>query len=274
LQATLAAAFIVLLLTYREYPSVIANGLARERGMRAGERAYAANDYPAAEQFFRAALAAQPDFVDAQVDLALALAAQGRPAEAAGLLTRGDSRRSDLVIGVLAGAIGDVDKARATIARSEAIAGEDIQAWALEWLRPPPRTEINLDGAGDIGYISGFSSAEGDEGQRFRWLKDAGQIALRLPQPLRLEQAIVLRMTGGQPGATPLDVWIGSRRVARVPIEGGVWRDYRLPIPAELAGQHQAALTLRAPTFVPAMRDPASDDMRALSLMISAVRVE
>src|SRR5207253_8052668 len=141
-------------------------------------------------------LAAQPDFVDARVDLALALAAQGRRAEAAGLLRRGDSRRSDLLIGVLAGELGDTDKARATIARSEATAGEDIQAWALEWLRPPPRAEQALDGATDIGYISGFSSAEGDEGRRFRRLKGAGRIVLPLSESLRPAQAVVLSMTG------------------------------------------------------------------------------
>jgi len=274
LQAALAITFIVLLLTYRDYPTVIANGQAREHGMRAGEQAYAANDYPTAEQNFRAALVAQPDFVDAKVDLALALAAQGRRAEAAGSLTRGESRRSDLLIGVLAGELGDTDKARATIARSEATAGEDIQAWALEWLRPPPRTAQALDGASDIGYISGFSSAEGQEGGRFRWLTGAGRIVLPLSAPLRPAQAIVLRMTGGQPGVTALDVWLGERWVGRVPVESGGWRDYRLPIPAELVGQRQAALRLRAPTFMPMLRDSASLDMRVLSLMISAVRVE
>jgi hypothetical protein len=273
-QIALAIAFFALLLSYRQYPSVIASGLARERGMRAGEQAYAANDYPAAEQSFRAALAAQPDFVDARVDLALAVAAQGRREEAAGLLHRGDSRRTDLLIGVLAGDGGDTDKAQATIARSEATAGEDIQAWALQWMRPAPRTQLALDGASDIGYISGFSSAEGDDGRRFRWLKGAGQIVLPLPAPLRPAQAVVLRMTGGQPGVTALDVWLGERWVGRVPVVGGAWRDYRLPFPAELAGQRQAAIRLSAPTFMPALRDPSSDDMRALSLMISAVRVE
>jgi tetratricopeptide (TPR) repeat protein len=260
--------------SYRNYPGVIASGSARERGMRAGERAYAANDYPTAEQEFRAALTAQPDFVDARVDLALALAAQGQREEAAGLLKRGDSRRSDLLIGVLAGELGDTDKARATIARSEATAGEDIQIWAMKWLRPPARTEQTLDGATDIGIISGFSSAEGDQGRRFRWLKATGRIVLPLPEPLRPTQAVVLRMTGGQPGVTALDVWLGDHWVGRVPVVSGGWRDYRLPIPAPLAGQHQIAIRLRAPTFMPAQRDPSSDDMRALSLMISAVRVE
>ncbi|MEO7908413.1 MAG: glycosyltransferase family 39 protein [Roseiflexaceae bacterium] len=273
-QVALSLAFSVLMVTYRDYPTVIASGQARERAMRAGEQAYAASDYPTAEQNFRAALTAQPDFVDAKVDLALALAAQGQRAQAAGILTRGDSRRSDLLIGVLAGDLGDIDKAQATIARSEATAGEDIQAWALEWLRPLPRTTQALDGASDIGYISGFSSAEGDDDQRFRWLTGTGRIVLPVSAPLRPEQAVVLRMTGGQPGNTALDVWLGDRWVGRVLVESGGWRDYRLPIPAELVGQHQAAIRLRAPTFMPMLRDPASDDMRALSLMISAVRVE
>src|SRR5262249_13374833 len=172
------------------------------------------------------------------------------------------------LIGVLAGAMGDTDKAQATIARSEAIAGEDIQVWALEWLRPPPRAEIALDGVGDIGYVSGFSSAEGDGGRRFRWLKGGGRVALPLPLPVRLGQVLVFRASGGQPGLTPLDVWIGGRWIGRVTVESGVWRDYRLPIPAELNGQRQVAIVLRAPTFVPAMRPSASDDMRVLSLMI------
>ena len=66
----------------------------------------------------------------------------------------------------------------------------------------------------------------------------------------------------------------GASRAGRVAVASGGWRDYRLPIPAALAGQRQAAIRLSAPTFMPALRDPASDDLRALSLMISAVRVD
>jgi hypothetical protein len=274
LAIAVTAAFFALLLSYRDYPAIIATGIARERGMVAGERAYAANDYLAAERAFRTALAAQPDFVDARVELALSLAAEGRHDEAAGMLTNGDSRRSDLVIGALARDAGDNAKAKAIITQSESIAGEDIQAWALEWLRPPARRELALGDGQDIGYISGFSSGEADATHTFRWLKGAGRVVLPLPDTMSSKATIVLGMTGGQPGVTPLDVWVGGRWVGRVPVESGRWRDYRLPIPPELVSQRQIAIRLSAPTFVPALRDPASQDGRALSLMISSVRVE
>src|SRR5262245_34605210 len=127
LPSFLVVAFLALLLSYRNYPAIIASGVARERGMTLGERAYAAGDYPAAERAFRAALAAQPDFIDGQLDLALALAAQGRRDEARALLNPGDSRRSDLAIGALARDMGDLATAHEPLARAEGRAGEDIQ---------------------------------------------------------------------------------------------------------------------------------------------------
>ncbi|HEX9370826.1 MAG TPA: hypothetical protein VF897_07455, partial [Roseiflexaceae bacterium] len=65
-----------------------------------------------------------------------------------------------------------------------------------------------------------------------------------------------------------------GRYVARVSVAGGQWRAYRLPLPAGLAGQRRIDVRLRAPTFVPAQRDPVSDDARPLSLMIGEVRVQ
>ena len=97
---------------------------------------------------------------------------------------------------------------------------------------------------------------------------------LPVPAPLLASNTLVLHMTGSHPGATPLDVWIGDRWAGRVLVENGSWRDYRLPVPAELVGQRRLAISLRAPTFVPALLNPASDDARTLSLMISSVRVE
>ncbi|HET9223121.1 MAG TPA: glycosyltransferase family 39 protein, partial [Roseiflexaceae bacterium] len=59
-QWSVAIAFVVFVVRYRDYPAIISTGLARERAMIAGERAYVEGDYTNAERSFRAALAAQP----------------------------------------------------------------------------------------------------------------------------------------------------------------------------------------------------------------------
>ncbi len=274
LPSLLVIAFLALVLSYRNYGAIIASGVARERGMSAGERAYASGDYPAAERAFRAALAAQPDFIDGQLDLALALAAQGRREQARALLHPGDSRRSDLAIGALARDMGDIAAAREPLARAEGRAGEDIQRWALEWLRPPPTDTLALSDGMDLGYISGFSGGESDPTGSFRWLSGDGRVVLPLPTSLTEHSTLLLRLTSGRPNTVPLDIWIGDRWVGRVPVAGGQWRVYRLPVPPELAGQRRVDIRLRAPTFVPARETPASDDARMLSLMISQVRVQ
>ncbi len=274
IQAALALAFLILFITYRDYPAFIGRGIARERAIVAGERAYAAGDYAAAERAFRAALAAQPDFVDGQVNLALALAAQGRRDEAAALLAGGGSRRAELVAGALARDAGDAAVARETLARIEATAGEDIQRWAITWLRPHPTARLTLGDGLDLGYIEGFSGAEGAPPASFRWLQGDGRIVLPLSEPLRPGATLVLRMTGGRPGVTRLQVRVGDQWVGEVPVQGGQWRAYRLPVPLELEGQRAITVELRAPTFVPALLDRSSDDTRVLSLMVSEVRVE
>jgi 4-amino-4-deoxy-L-arabinose transferase-like glycosyltransferase len=273
-QWTVAIAFIVLVVTYRDYPAIIAKGLARERAMVAGEHAYAAGDYTAAERAFRAALDMQPDFVDAQADLALALDAQGRRDEAAAAVAGGGSRRADLLGGVLALRAGDSDAARSTVTRIEATAGESIQVWALEWLRPPAIASLHLGNQRDMGYIAGFSRPEEDGGGSFRWLGEAGRIIVPLPEPLAADTTIALRASGGRPDATPLEVRIGDGPVWRVPVAGGQWRLYHLPVPPTLVGQRRLAIELRAPPFIPAFVDPASEDLRVLSVRVSDVWVE
>jgi hypothetical protein len=273
-QVLLVLGFLALLLSYRDYPAIIASGIARERGMIAGERAYAAGNYAAAEQSFRAALAAQPDFIDGQLDLALALAAQGRRGEARALLNAGDSRRTDLVIGALARDSGDLEAARGPLGRAEDRAGEDIQTWALEWLRPPPTNALQLSEGLDLGYIAGFSGGESDGTGTFRWLAGDGRVALPLAKPLAASSTLLLRMTSGRPGAVPLGIWIGGRWAGQVAVAPGQWRVYQLPVPPELAGQSKIDIRLSAPTFVPARETPGSDDARMLSLMISQVRVQ
>ena len=262
------------MVSYRDYPAAIGRGLARERAYVSAERAYKTGDYGAAEQGFRAALAAQPDFVDAQTGLALALAAQGRRDQAASAVTDGGSRRADLVSGVLALETGDADAARSKLTRIEASAGESAQAWALEWLRPPPTAELHLGNYTDLGYITGFSRPETGPDGSFRWLGEAGRIELPLTEPLSTERSLALRVAAGRPGDMPLDIRIGDGATTRVNISGGEWRVLRLPIPAELAGQQRLTIELRAPPFIPASLDPASDDLRVLSIRVSDVRVE
>ena len=273
MQIGLVAAFFALLLTYRDYPAIIASGLARERAMVAGERAYAAGDYIAAERDFRAALAAQPLFVDAKVDLALALAAQGRRGQARALLEPGASRLADVVAAALDRDAGDA-AATEPLAEAELTAGEDIQRWAIAWLRPPATTVLTLGDGRDLGYIAGFSGAEVGPAGSYRWLSSAGRVVLPLPEPTRAGANLVIRMTSGRSEPTTLDVWLGDQWAGRVTVAGGQWRAYRLPLPTVLIGQTRIDVRLRAPTFVPARLDPASDDSRMLSLMIGQVRVQ
>ncbi len=273
-QIAVVIGFLALLVTYRDYPQVIAVGLARERAISAGEWAYTAGDYTAAERFSREALTVQPDFIDAQVDLALALAAQGRRDEAAAVVAHGGSRRADLVNGSLTLRGGDSDAARSKLTRIEATAGEEVQAWALEWLRPPPTADLHLGDQRDLGYIAGFSRPEEEPGGSFRWLTEAGRVVLPLPEPLRPDATLSLRMSGGRPGETPLDVRIGAGPAWRVPVGGGQWHIYRLPVSPELAGTRRITIELRAPAFIPAYLEPSSDDLRVLSLRISDVRIE
>jgi hypothetical protein len=263
-----------LFVSYRNYPATIRRGLERERVYVAGERAYRAGDYTAAEQNFRAALTAQPDFVDAQVGLALALMAQQRPDEAAAVVAEGGSRRADLVGGLLALRSGNAEAARSKLTRIEASAGESVQTWALEWLRPPPVTNLHLGDYTDLGYISGFSRPETAPDGSFRWLGETGRIVLPLPVPLPPEARITLRVAAGRPGETPLDIRIGNGVEMRVMMSGGQWRVLRLPIPQSLAGQQRIVVELHAPPFIPARLNSASDDLRVLSVRISDLRVE
>jgi len=273
-QVVVVAAFFWLLLTYRDYPTIIASGIARERAMITGMSAYRSGDYAAAERAFRAALTAQPHFVDAQVHLALALKAQGRYEEALAGLQRNSSRRTELVVGALLRETGDPAQAASILTYIETVAGEDIQRWALEWLRPPPVDVLVVGNGLDIGYLAGFSPAEQGASGGFRWLEGRGVIILPLAEPLRDGAVLLLSMTGGEAEAiTPLTVRIGDGAAWSVPVVRGEWRRYHLLVPSERVTDQRIVIELSAPTFVPARLDPASNDARALSLRLSRVQV-
>jgi len=273
-QVVVVAAFFWLLLTYRDYPAIIASGIARERAMITGMSAYRSGDYIAAERAFRAALTAQPHFVDAQVHLALALKAQGRYEEALAALQRKSSRRAELVFGALLREIGIPAQAAPILTYIEMTAGEPVQQWALEWLRPPPVGILAVGNGLDIGYLAGFSPAEQNATGGFRWLEGQGVIILPLAEPLRDDAVLLLSMTGGEAEATtPLTVRIGDGAAWSVPVVRGEWRRYHLLVPSERVTDQRIVIELSAPTFVPARLDPASNDARALSLRLSRVQV-
>lgn len=270
----LVSAILALFLSYRDYPAIIATGIAREQAIISGERAYARDDMPNAERAFRAALAIQPTFVDTKIDLALTLMAQARDDEAIALMETGGARRAEFVQGILAARAGDRATARDILARIEATAGENIQHWASVWLRPPATHQLTLGDGQDFGSIEGFSGAENGPNGSFRWLESAGRITLTLPDALQPNATLALRISGGQPNTTPLDIRINDGPPIRFLIVSGDWRTYQIPLPATLIGQRHITIDLRAPPFIPARNDPTSQDLRTLSLMIGEIRIK
>ena len=271
--ATLLA-LVVLFVTYRNYPAIIGPGWRREAAMRRGEAAYAKEDFSGAERAFRQALAADPGFVDAEVGLALALGAQGRPDQALAVISVDDSRRSALTAGLLLRASGDLDSARELLRPSENRAGEDAQQWSLEMLQPEPRSSLVLgDDALDLGYIAGFGGSESAGERSMRWLLGTGAVALPLPEPVALGDALVLELAGPLPGREPLDVVINERWPVTLGVAAG-WREYRIVLPPDLVGSRELRLDLRAPTRLPAFENSGSDDARPLSVMVHAIRVK
>ncbi|GAB4108862.1 MAG: glycosyltransferase family 39 protein [Roseiflexaceae bacterium] len=273
LPLAVTVAFAALLLSYRDYPAIIARGTAREAAMAAGERAYTAGDYPAAALAYREALAAQPNFVDAQVGQALALLAQGQLDEAEAALAKANSRQALLVSGAVARAQGRSEEAAGRLSQAEEIAGEDMQRWSLRWLRLPPQTALRLGEGLDLGYIAGFSGGEYGPTGGFRWLEGRGRVELPLAGPLRPGATVELRLGGGWLPATPLELRVADGPLLRLEVPRGGWRVYRVPVPDSQLDQPHLRISLQAPTFVPALVMPESDDARALSLMVSDVRI-
>ncbi len=266
LQVALLVAFAVLLITYRDYPAIISQGLRREWWMRAGDNAFARGDYTGAAQDYRTAAAVQPSFLDSKVRLALSQLAQGHNAEAQATVA-GLSLRTAQFVGELAAPGGGPEKA-ADFNTVEETIGLDIQQWTLQWLRPPATTAVHLGNATDLGYIAGFSGSEQGPTGSYRWLSNAGKFVLPLPNPLQPGATVALRVVAPQP--TPLTITMGDQRMT-VTVMPGQWREYIVPVPPELAGQQSLTVELSAPPFIPLYQNPDSNDMRQLSVMVSDV---
>ncbi|HEY0604272.1 MAG TPA: glycosyltransferase family 39 protein [Herpetosiphonaceae bacterium] len=266
-------AIAALFVTYRDYPSIIARGLQRDWHMRSGDQAYARADYPTAEREYRAALDADPQFVDSEIPLALALAAQGRSADARSVLSPGDSRRSGIVSGLLSRDAGDEEQARTLLSTVEQRAGEDAQRWTLDHVPVRPRAALVLgQDALDLGYIAGFAGSEQAGDLSYRWLLGAGEIVLPLTTPLVAGDSIGLTIAAPLPLSGQLQVRInGGPAIMLRP--DPQWREYRLAIPPALAGQTELRLSLSAPTYLPMREEEESDDPRSLSVMVHRVVV-
>ncbi|HEY0733505.1 MAG TPA: glycosyltransferase family 39 protein [Herpetosiphonaceae bacterium] len=266
-------AIAALFITYRDYPSIIAQGLRRDWHMRSGDQAYARADYPAAEREYRAALDADPQFVDSEIPLALALAAQGRSADARAVLSPGDSRRSGIVAGLLSRDAGDEAQARTLLSTVEQRAGEDAQRWTLDHVPVRPRAALVLgQDALDLGYIVGFAGSEQAGDLSYRWLLGSGEIVLPLIRPLAAGDSIGLTLAAPLPLTGPLQVRInGGPAILLRP--DPQWREYRLVIPPALADQTELRLSLSAPTYLPMREEEESDDPRSLSVMVHRVVV-
>jgi 4-amino-4-deoxy-L-arabinose transferase-like glycosyltransferase len=279
LAAAVAVAFLALVFSYRNYPDIIARGIERETHNAAGMRALAAQEYDTAVQELQVAVDAQPTFTDTRANLALALAAQGNYDAAWQALGGADSQRMSIIRGMLERAQNDPQAAAVYFTDAETRAGEDAQQFALEWLPVPPVSALELGSGRDLGYIAGFSPGETvQQGTQppdtYRWLQGEGQIVVPLPQPLRADSVVVLRLAAGRPDTVPLTVRFGDVQALTVPVSGAGWRVYRLAVPPDLAGQQVLSLTLEAPTFIPAHVYSDSVDTRPLSLMVSGVHVQ
>ncbi len=277
LALTVALVFLAIFFSYRNYPEIIGRSIQREQHLAAGMQAYANQDYNTATHELRAAVEINGTFTETRANLALVLAAQGEYDEAWRVLGSIDAQRVNVVRGMLERAQGDAIAARDNFVSAETSSGENVQQFALQWLPAPATTDLQLGNGRDLGYVAGFWPGEEEGGDRdgtYRWLLGGGQMVLPLPQPLEAGSVVALRMTSGQASSVPLTVGFADGTHHTITVQGGDWRVYRLAVPPMLAGESELALTLDAPTFVPAHHYPDSIDTRALSLMISQIRVK
>ncbi|NJO05884.1 MAG: glycosyltransferase family 39 protein, partial [Chloroflexaceae bacterium] len=274
----IGAVFLSVFFTYRNYPQLIVDGIARETNYAAGMQAYQAGDYAAAEDAFRAALDVHGTFTELRANLALALIAQGQTDAAREVLGTSDAQHIVMVRGVLARTEGNLDEAATYLIDSEKRAGMNMQAFGLQ-IDVKSATAVQLGTGLDLGYIAGFSSVEQlpqPDGtiQTYRWLQGTGRLHLPLSEPLQAGSVLELRLTSGQPGAVPLTLTFANGEHKTIQIESGQWRIYRVAVPAALAGRTVLDVALEAPIFIPASTLPGSIDTRPLSLMVSTVQVE
>lgn len=273
--AALVVALLILIVSYRDYPSFLASMWARERAWTSAEAAYAQGNYAAAERDYRRALEAAPHHEDVRLELALALSAMGHVEEAWSLMEGAVTRRGRAVQAYLMLRRGDREQALSLWNDLHNVASEDLQAWMLRALPPMAQTWLDIGSGEEMGAIAGFAAGERSEGRTFRWSGEDARVILRLPAPLQPGAVLLLDLgtAADQPEAqTPVMVTINGRQL-RFEAEAG-WRRYSLALPPALTGSEMLEIEIDAPIFVPRHHNPQSNDHRGLGVMVDAIAVE
>ncbi len=277
----LLLSYLLLVFSYRDYPTLISRAVQREMALAQGYAAYQQGDFGAARTAFERALDAHEEFSETRAVLALTAIAQHEYATARDLLGASDAQHTVLARGMLARAEGDLATAVDLLVDAEKRSGVDLQQYALR-LAMPATDHVDLGSGLDLGYIAGFSSVEqtpraDGSSTTYRWLQGRGTLRLPLAAPLDKGAGLILHMTAGQPVPVPVRVTFADGSVQEFRVASGAWRLYRLTIPPTLTGdatQRELVVTLDAPVFIAAHRLPDSRDTRPLSLMLDQVRVE
>ncbi len=264
---------LALILSYRNYPQIISEGLRREQHNAAGMHALAVGDATTAVRELTAASAIHPTFTETRANLALAHLSNNDDAAAWEAMGDTDAQRMNLVRGLLELRADDPATASAFYTDAETRSGEDVQQFALDWLPVAPTHTVELGTGLDLGYIAGFSPGEQQGDATYRWLQGNGAVRLPLNVPLAADSVVWLRLATGRPTPVPLTVTYPDGTQLTVPVRPDGWRSYRLPVPPALHGSDELRFTLDAPVFIPAHVYPESIDARDLSLMVGAVGV-
>ena len=261
--ALTVAGALALMLLHRPYPAEAAMLAPKHLALRQAEDALAAGDAARARAAATAALRRDPDSALARVALARAALLAGDRAAAladlgAAITALPAHPHAHLLRGAIWRAEGRAGDARRELA-FERNSLEDLQAWAWDVFAPvgPPPRELAVGGGLDLGYLRGFSLAEGG----YRWTP--AQAAFRLAGA---GSVLELELASGRPADAPrpeVAVLADGREIGRAR-PGPGWQTYRFPLPPGGA----SVVTLRSDTFRPRDYDRASPDGRALGVMV------
>jgi hypothetical protein len=144
--------------------------------------------------------------------------------------------------------------------------------------RVVPVTDVDVGGYDDVWVLRMFAREQG-EGASYRWVRNMSFVSLLGIDPS--VRSVVLRMSnGGRParaGEARVTVFLNDERLGEVTVGPG-FSEYRVPIPAEVAGPAgrriaPSVLRLMCTTWMPKSVLGGTDD-RQLGVMLDRVRVE